>query len=139
MVLYGSQEWLDEYKSKINASESYRKAAATWEGELAFVFEAEPARNWPETRAAVLDLWHGECRHARLANEREAAAAPFCISGEYHRWKEVVRKELDPVAAIMQGKLRLRGNLSVLLRYVAASKELVNLASDVPTDFPDEQ
>ncbi|MGH8905800.1 MAG: SCP2 sterol-binding domain-containing protein [Egibacteraceae bacterium] len=138
MALYGSQEWLEQYMATINTSEPYRKAAATWEGELALVIEADPARSWPETRAAVLDLWHGECRAVRVADEREADTVPFCIRGVYSRWRDVMRKELDPVTAIMQGKLRLRGDMGVWMRYVTASKELVNAASDVPTEFPDD-
>lgn len=139
MALYGSQEWLDEYQSRINGSPAYRKAAAGWEGELAFVFEAEPDHGWPKTRCAILDLWHGECRDARVVEEADAKAAQFCIRGPYTRWKQVLTKDLDPVMGIMQGKLRLRGDLTLLMRYMAASKQLVALASEVPTEFPDEQ
>jgi putative sterol carrier protein len=139
MALYGSQEWLDAYKSRINESESYRKAAATWEGDLALVIEAEPSSGWEETQAGLLDLWHGECRDARVVDEAGAAQARFAIRAPYSRWKQVMRRELDPVGGIMQGKLRLRGDMGVLMRYVAASKELVNLAAEVPTEFPDEQ
>ena len=139
MALYGSQEWLDAYRSRINESESYRKAAATWEGDLALVIEAEPASDWQRTQAGVLDLWHGECRDARLVDEAGAANAAFAIRAPYSRWKQVMRRELDPVMGIMQGKLRLRGDMGVLMRYVAAAKELVNLAGEVPTEFPDER
>jgi putative sterol carrier protein len=138
MALYGSQEWLDAYRSRINESESYRKAAATWEGDLALVIEAEPSSGWNETQAGLLDLMHGECRDARVVDEATAATAKFAIRAPYSRWKQVVRKELDPIMGIMQGKLRLRGDMGVMMRYVAASKELVILASEVPTEFPDE-
>jgi putative sterol carrier protein len=139
MVAFGTQEWLDEYRARINASASYREAAATWEGELAFGFDAEPDHNWPDTRYAVMDLWHGECRNAREADQAEADAAPFLISAPYSRWKQVVRGELDPIKGMMQGKLKLRGDLPTIVRYVKASNELVNLASAIPTEFPDEE
>jgi putative sterol carrier protein len=138
MVAFGSDEWFQEYKDRINRSEAYREAAATWEGGVAFVFDAEPDRNWPETMHAILDLWHGECRDARQVEPAEVDAAPFLISAPYSRWKQVIRGELDPIKGMMQGKLKLRGDLSTIVRYVKASNELVNLASSVPTDFPDE-
>jgi putative sterol carrier protein len=39
---------------------------------------------------------------------------------------------------MMQGKLKLKGDLPTIVRYVKASNELVNLAQTVPTEFPDE-
>ena len=39
---------------------------------------------------------------------------------------------------MMQGKLKLKGALPTIVRFVKASKELVNCAGEVPTLFPDE-
>jgi putative sterol carrier protein len=138
MVAFGTQEWLDQLRTAINAAEDYRAAAATWEGDIAFVFEAEPERGWRETVPALLELWHGSCRRAVLVAEAEAEAAPFVIRAPYGRWKQVLRRELDPVKAMMQGKLRLRGDLPTIVRHVKAANALVGVAADVPTDFPDE-
>ena len=60
------------------------------------------------------------------------------IRAPYSRWKDVVLGELDPVRAMMQGKLRVRGDLPTIVRYVKAADELVHLCSKVPTPFPDE-
>jgi putative sterol carrier protein len=137
MVAFGTEEWLEALRTRINASEAYREAAETWEGEVAFVFEAEPAAGWPETVCAVLDLWHGRCRDARLATEEDAEAAPFVIRAPLGRWRQVLERELDPIKGMMQGKLRLQGDLATIVRYVKAANELVHLAADVPTEFPE--
>ena len=68
----------------------------------------------------------------------EGEKAKFIIRAPYTRWKEVIRKELDPVKGMMQGKLKLRGDLPTIVRYVKAANELVNLAASVPTEFVDE-
>jgi putative sterol carrier protein len=47
-------------------------------------------------------------------------------------------KDLEPVKGMMQGKLKLQGDLPKILRYVNAATELVNIAGSVPTEFPDE-
>jgi putative sterol carrier protein len=138
MAAFGTREWLELFQEKVNASEAYRAAAATWEGEVAFVFESEPDRGWPVTVHALLDLWHGECRKARIVSEPEAEAAPFVIRAPFTRWKQVLERDLDPIKGMMQGKLRLRGDLPTIVRYVKAANELVNLATEVPTEFPDE-
>ncbi|HEX6230881.1 MAG TPA: SCP2 sterol-binding domain-containing protein [Actinomycetota bacterium] len=138
MALFPSDEWLTIYRDRINASPEYREAAATWEGAVGFVFEAEPDRGVPEDLWLVLDLWHGECREARMVTSEEGERAPYLIRAPYFRWKEVVRGELDPVKGMMQGKLRLQGDLATIVRYVRAANELVHLTMQVPTEFLDE-
>lgn len=138
MALFPSDQWLTIYRDRINGSAEYREAAATWEGAVGFVFEAEPDRGVPEDLWLVLDLWHGECREARMVTPEEGERAPYLIRAPYSRWKEVVRGELDPVKGMMQGKLRLQGDLATIVRYVRAANELVHLTMQVPTEFLDE-
>jgi putative sterol carrier protein len=138
MVRFPSDEWLAEYVRQINASESYRDAAETWEGDVAYVIEAEPDRGVAEDVWAWLDLWHGTCRDGRLVLPEEGEGARFVIRAPYSRWKEVIKGELDPVKGMMQGKLKLKGDLPTIVKYVKAANELVNVAQTVPTEFSDE-
>jgi putative sterol carrier protein len=138
VALFPSEEWMTIYQERINASAEYREAAATWEAPIAFAFEAEPDRGVPEDLWAMLDLWHGECRDARMLAPAEGERAPFVIRAPYSRWKEVLRGDLDPVKGMMQGKLRLQGDLATIVRYVRAANELVHLTTQVPTQFLDE-
>lgn len=139
MALFPSDEWMTIYMERINASAEYREAAATWEAPIAFVFEAEPDRGVPEDLWALLDLWHGECRDARMLEPAEAGRAPYVIRAPYSRWKDVLQGDLDPVKGMMQGKLRLQGDLATIVRYVRAANELVHLTMEVPTQFLDER
>jgi putative sterol carrier protein len=68
----------------------------------------------------------------------EGAKQPFVITGSYAQWKSVIKKELDPVKAMMQGKLKLKGNLPMIVRNVKAAQSLVENASKVDTHFLDE-
>lgn len=139
MPAFPSDEWLQEYVSRINGSDAYRDAAATWEGDVSYVIGAEPDRGVEEDVWAWLDLWHGKCREARLVPPTEGERASFVIRAPYSRWKEVIRGELNPVKGMMQGKLKLKGDLPVILRHLKAANELVRLAASVPTEFPDER
>ena len=139
MSEFPSEEWLDEFVKRINDSAGYREAAADWEGDVCFVFEAEPDKGVPENLYGWLDLWHGECREGKLVSQEEGEKAKFVIRAPYSRWKEVVKRELDPIKGMMQGKLRLTGDLPYIVRNVKASNELVSLATTVPTEFADEQ
>ena len=129
-----------EYVDLINSSKEYEEAAATWEGDLCYVFEAEPDKGVPNDVYAWVDLWHGKCRGYKFdLPAEEGDAAKFIIRAPYSRWKQVIMKELDPIKGMMQGKLKLKGDLPTIVRYVKAANELVNIARQVPTEFVDDQ
>src|SRR5438045_3775431 len=55
MPTFPSKEWPDEYVNRINGSAEYREAAATWEGDIAYVFEAEPDKGGRAVKALVFE------------------------------------------------------------------------------------
>jgi putative sterol carrier protein len=137
-LIFPSPEWIAEYKIKINSSQ-YKVTGVTWDkGPIALVCKANPQIGLPDDAGIWLDLHKGECRDAKLVPLNEAMKAPFCITGDYDRWKQVIRKELEPIKGMMQGKLRLKGDLPTIVRYVEAAKTLVECAGLVPTKFLDE-
>jgi putative sterol carrier protein len=92
---------------------------------------ADPVGIW-------LDLERGACREAKVVTLGEADQAAFVISGAYEQWKRVIRKELGPIAGIMQRKLTLKGSLPIVVRFVKSAEQLVEAATTVPTRFLDE-
>jgi putative sterol carrier protein len=138
MPEFPTDPWFQEFVVRINASEAYRQAAADWEGDIAFLVEAEPDKRVPQDVWGYLDLWHGACRSGGVVTQEEGERAAYVIRAPYSRWKEVLLGDLDPTRAMMQGKLRVRGDLPTILRYVNAANELVVLTGEVDTIFPDE-
>ena len=139
MFTFPSPEWASAFKDAVNASPTYKTAGKDWTfGAVALVTKADPQIGLPEDRGLWLDLHQGVCRDARMVTRSEAEQAPFCISGEYGRWKQVMRKQLDPIAGMMQKKLELKGQMTIIVRFVAASKALVEATQSIPTQFLDE-
>jgi len=140
MALFPSEAWLTECVDKLNASKEYEEAAATWEGDLCFVIEAQPDIGIPEDLWAWVDLWHGTCRDFKYdLPPEEGEKARFTIRAPYPRWKQVVKQELDPVKGMMSGKLRLKGDIFTMIRHVKAAKAFVHVTGTVQTEFIDEQ
>lgn len=138
MPTFPTDEWFQALVTLINASEEYRDAAAGWEGDIAFQILAEPDRGFPETVWGYLDLWHGACRGGGVVSDTQAARAAYTLTAPYTRWKDVVLGDLDPIKGMMQGKLRVRGDLPRIVREVRAASELVRLTGEVDTLFVDE-
>lgn len=137
---FPSPEWAAEFKKQVQASAAYKQAAATWTfGPVALLTRADPSIGLGEDIGMWLDIDRGQCSDVRVVPKAEAEKAPFCISGDYARWKSVLRKELDPLKAMMQKKLELKGQMTTIVKYVNASKELVECATRVSTAFLDEK
>ncbi len=76
----------------------------------------------------------------RPATNEDVDAAPYVIRGSAEDWQQVLEGRLDPIMALMQGKLKLQnGGLIALARYGAAAKQLVVSARRVNTDFSGEE
>jgi putative sterol carrier protein len=132
-----SEPWVNAYREAINKS-PYREAGKDWRsGVVALVVSKNPQIGLPEDVGVWLDLHEGQCREAFMCNAAKAATAPFCITGQYSQWKQVLLKQLDPIKGMMQGRLKLKGDLPTIVRYVKASQELVNAASTLDTEFLD--
>jgi len=131
---FPSAEWAQAFREQINASAAYRESAADWQGgPICFVIRAGEEKMY-----LWLDLHQGECRAAELVAPHQGEQASFLISAEYEAWKRILQGQLDPVQAIWMGKVKVRGDLSLLLRYMRAARELLACAVRVPTRFRDE-
>jgi putative sterol carrier protein len=137
---FPSPEWCAAYKDALNTNSSYKAAARDWtHGPVAMIVTAEPAIGLPQDVAMWLDLDRGECKGCRLVSRDEAQGASFVIVASYARWKEVIHKELDPTKGMMQNRLKLtKGHMPTMVKFVTASKELVESTARVPTQFIDE-
>jgi len=137
-IPFFSDEWISAYKTAINGNPAYKTAAADWTyGVVALICKAQPPF-FPGDVGIWLDLDRGVCREAKPVSTGEAMKAPFCITGDYARWKQVLKKELEPIKGMMQGKLKLKGDLPTIVRAVQAAQELVNSAAGMDTKFLDE-
>lgn len=135
---FPSPEWAQAYKDAINANPEYKKAGKDWtHGLVAMEVKAEPSLGILEDQALLLDVHEGSCRGCQLMSAKEAEEkAPFVIVASYAQWKQVIKKEIDPTKALMQGKLKLtKGHMPTMVKYVNASKQLVESTAAVPTKF----
>jgi putative sterol carrier protein len=129
-----TEPWVAAWVTEIEASDTYRTAAATWEGSVAL--EATDAGG--HRRAVFLDLWHGSCRAARVASDGDLERADYVLSADLETWRRVLAGELEPILGLMTGKVKLRrGQLARLTPYMQASKELVACATRVASHIPD--
>lgn len=136
---FPSAEWVAAYAGAIGVSDAYRAASAEWtHGAVALVVTAHPEIGLADDVGIWLDLDRGACRAARVVMREEAQRAQFVLTAEYRYWKQIIRKELGPIAGIMQRKVALQGSLPIVVRFIKSAEALVEAATTVPTRFLDE-
>lgn len=129
-----TEPWAEAWADELKSSDAYRQAAAKWEGSLVIEMAADGDGSGP---AVFLDLWHGDCRGARLSGGDERETADFLISGSAEAWERILAGQLEPIFGLMSGKLKLRrGSLAKLTPFLTAAQELVRAAGRVDSHFP---
>lgn len=136
--IMGTPSWILAYEKLIQGDATYRQHSKGWQGSVVIQIMADPKVGLDEDMYLFLDLHDGECRSVRLVPKEIGENANFLIIGFYERWKQVMRGELEPVKGMMQGKLKLKGDLPTLVRYAKASTRLAELVGEVPTIYLDE-
>jgi putative sterol carrier protein len=130
--------WARACCAALDASAEYRAATGDRAWSIALACDAEPAAGLDAAAAVDFELADGRCRAAR-ATTPDAATADVVLRGSYATWKAVVEGVLDPVAAVMSGRLAVeRGSLMSLMPLVGPARALLAVARTVPTDFPGE-
>lgn len=138
MPKFATIEWVEAYEDAINADPEIAEASKDWERDIAIVVEAEPDKGIPVDLWGLFDIYHGKCREAKIVSPEEGDRATYVIRAPYSRWKEVIQGKLDPIKGMLQGKLKVTGDLPTLAREVKAADALVKIARAVTTEFPDE-
>ncbi len=129
---FPSADWASALCAKLNSSPAYAEAARQWEGDILLRVTA-PSAGVPSP-GVHLDLDHGSCRAATYEADSAGRASEFVFEGSAETWGKLIRREVDPVGAIMNGTLRVKGNLAKLMRFTRAAKELVETAGTIPVD-----
>ncbi len=100
--------------------------------------EAEPDKNFPAARGIYMDLFDRGARDIKVVSAEDAKGCTFAIAASYSRWKEVATEKLDATRGMLQGKLKLKGDLATIIRYTKAAQELTKATTRVPVEWPDE-
>ncbi|MFX1517015.1 MAG: sterol carrier protein [Promethearchaeota archaeon] len=140
-IIFGEQEWLDAVVKKLNGSEAYAKAAATWEGDFVFIFTPDGTGTFTEERRVYVDLWHGKCRGAYYVTPEKPAPenVAYIFGGKYGHWLKVFDTTLDPLKGVLQRKFKVEcspKNMAKMLRAVKATQELVKCTQIEGVEYP---
>ena len=132
-IKFPSDEWIKELSTRLNTSEAYALAAATWEGDNIFI--VLPDADYPDTTYLYINLQHGKASDARQLANLDEQKALFTTSAPFNTWRRVLEGRLDPIQGMFSGKLKLVGSMAQVQRTPKATYEMVKVAAQIETDF----
>jgi putative sterol carrier protein len=134
-IEFPSDAWIKELSRQLNASKGYEQSARNWEGDFAFVVEPDAA--YDDTAYLFLGLYHGKSTGAAQISQLDEKEASYLISAPFSTWRKVIEGKLDPIQGLMTRRLKLQGNMKMIMRYPRAAKEIISCTKEIPTDFGD--
>ncbi len=133
MAKFPTDAWLQALHDKLNTDEKYAQVARNWEGDMIFVIEPGAAR--AGTTCFYLDLWHGKCRGVRLLSPDEDVNATFTLKAPYDNYVRLLKREIDPMQALLTRKIGVQGNMATLMRSVPTVLDFVRCCREVTDEF----
>jgi putative sterol carrier protein len=125
-VKFLSDEWTSEVKERLVASEAFRKAAGSTSAKIQQVINGPEGdrRYWIELEDGEVDIGSGDI------------ASPDCtIMQDYDTAVAMAKSEINPVSAFMSGKLRVSGNMMLLMQLQGAISELGRVMEEMDVEY----
>jgi putative sterol carrier protein len=125
-VKFLSTEWADAVKAQLNANEEFRQAAASQQATIQQIITSGDGEThyWIEIAEGTIDMGVGD-----------ADGPDATITQSYETAVKLAKSELSVVTAFMTGKVKVAGNMGLLMGLQGALSQLPGAMQAVDTDY----
>jgi putative sterol carrier protein len=125
-VKFLSPEWADALKVKLNADDGFKTAAANHNARIQQVITSPEGdtRYWIVIADGTIDMGVGD-----------ADTSDATITQSYETAVALAHKQLNVVTAFMTGKIKVNGNMGLLLGLQGALSQLPEAMAEIDTDY----
>ncbi len=137
MALYPSDEWCQKWQEALNNDPVVAETGANWGVDFNgnWVFELTPGDGLQETTHVYLEASAGKCSDARMLDDPQAKDPGFFVTGSYGDFKEVVKGHKDFIEGVVQGKFKLKGDMSKIMRNAKFIRAVANSISSFENEY----
>lgn len=137
------EEWIQEYKEKVNSNDEFREVAEDWgvdfNGNYLYAY-----LDLPGDRGEMVDFIEvegGEIKHAEhtgmtLDEAQDEYDWGLTVRGPYESWKRLIEGDLDPVDGLMAGNWEVDGDMSRMLQQQRVTEILGKSFREPDTELP---
>ena len=137
MALYPSQEWCDDWKTAMNNDEAVAETGKKWGVDFNgnWLFEVTPGAGLEKTVFVYLEAAAGKCSDARMIDDPSTVDPGYFVTGSYEAFKPVVKGEKDFFAAVVKGNLKLKGDMTTIMRNAKFVRAVANSISSFDSEY----
>jgi putative sterol carrier protein len=137
MALYPSQEWCEKWKDALNNDPAVAETGKNWGVDFkgSLLFEVTPGSGLDKTHYVYLDAKEGKCLESRMMDDPGSLAPGFYVTGSYGDFKLVVKGEKDFIEMVVRGALKLKGDMSKIMRNAKFVRAVANSISSFPNEY----
>jgi putative sterol carrier protein len=120
-----SPDGIAAWRARLDGSEAFRSAARGWSGTVLLVERDDTGAG----RSTFIALDDGALLHSRPATTTDIQDAEFVLRASADTWHDLVRGEVELIAAALRGALRLeRGSVFRLMPHAGAASAMLREA-----------
>lgn len=125
-VKFLSEEWTRELKDALNASEAFKEGIGSASAKLQQVVTGPDGeqRYWIKIEGGAVDLGPGDIE-----------APDATITQDYDTAVGMARSELSAVSAFMSGRLKIAGNMMLIMQLQGAFGQLPKVMREMDVDY----
>lgn len=127
-VAFGSPEWLEVYVQLYRARPELKENLKDLTAKVAYEFTDRP-----DIAPKYVHIVEGAIED--YGSVEGGGEMEYVIRANYDTWKAMTLGELDPMNALMAGKVKVTGNMAALLKHAEGFKETFEVVEAIPTTF----
>ncbi len=127
-VAFGSMEWLDAYVEIYNNNAGVQEALRELTARIAYEFTDRP-----DITPKYVFIKDGRIEEHGPVEDIDSM--DYVIKANYGIWKTMTEGELDPMNALMAGKVKVTGNMAAILKHADGLKGTFEVVEAIPTTF----
>jgi putative sterol carrier protein len=137
MALYPSQEWCEQWQEALNNDPAVLETGQTWGVDFNgnWVFEILPGGGLEETVYLYMEASAGKCTDACIIKDPSEKEFGFLATGSYADYKTIVKGEKDFIEGVVKGDLKLKGDMTKIMRNAKFIRAVAVSISSFPTEF----